>query len=485
MFFTNSESVRTITVDWDAESPAGSRFAEDGVDYATSSGSLSFAAGQDSTSFTVASLSDTFCESDERFRVRLSNPGHADLAADAVAWATITDVDCTPQDASIGDSTFAESAGTVTFTVSLTEPWPADDVTLRWATEECVLDVVLCPHPATEGEDYVGASGPVTIPAGAVSAPISVELLDDGVDEFAEYFWVRLSDPPDGFTVLPGETHPGPVGIGQISEDDADLPVLEFETDSPELVEGATFAFEVAVIGESARTIAVDWDTVTSSGSAYATGDVDYRGDSGRLSIRAGRRSARFTVASIADTQCEPDGAVRRASEQSQPCRSPRRRRGVGHHHRRRLRSSRSATVLRFPAGDQCRWNLRGQSGLHAPGDRLHQRRHRHCQRRARQSLRFEFDVHGNCATLGAGHSGRAGTPRRGPRLVRLRQRAVVAADENGMDRESRVTAGDRHLGPRCCARGLQDRVPSHRTRLRLHRRYRSMRHRHNEPNVS
>ena len=303
----NSDSVRTITVDWVAESPAGSRFAEDGVDYATSSGSLSFAAGQDSASFTVASLSDTFCESDERFRVRLSNPRHADLAADAVAWATITDVDCTPQDASIGDSIFAESAGTVTFTVSLTEPWPADDVTLSWATEECAPAAVLCPHPATEGEDYVGASGPVTIPAGAVSAPISVELLDDGVDEFAEYFWVRLSDPPDGFTVLPGETHPGPVGIGQISEDDADLPVLEFETDSLELVEGGTFAFEVAVIGESARTIAVDWDTVTSSGLAYAIGDVDYRGDSGRLSIRAGRRSARFTVASIADTQCEPD----------------------------------------------------------------------------------------------------------------------------------------------------------------------------------
>ena len=303
----NSGSVRTITVDWVAESPAGSRFAEDGVDYATSSGSLSFAAGQSSASFTVASLSDAFCESDERFRVRLSNPGHADLAADAVAWATITDVDCTPQDASIGDSTFAESAGTVTFTVSLTEPWPADDVTLSWATEECAPAAVLCPHPATEGEDYVGARGSVTIPAGAVSAPISVELLDDGVDEFAEYFWVRLSDPPDGFTLPPGETHPGPVGIGQISEDDADLPVLEFETDSLELVEGATFAFEVAVIGESARTIAVDWDTVTSSGLAYAIGDVDYRGDSGRLSIRAGRRSARFTVASIADTRCEPD----------------------------------------------------------------------------------------------------------------------------------------------------------------------------------
>ena len=303
----NSVSVRTITVDWVAESPAGSRFAEDGVDYATSSGSLSFAAGQDSASFTVASLSDAFCESDERFRVRLSNPRHADLAADAVAWATITDVDCTPQDASIGDSIFAESAGTVTFTVSLTEPWPADDVTLSWATEECAPAAVLCPHPATEGEDYVGANGSVTIPAGAVSAPISVELLDDGVDEFAEYFWVRLSDPPDGFTLPPGETHPGPVGIGQISEDDADLPVLEFETDSLELVEGGTFAFEVAVIGESARTIAVDWDTVTSIGLAYAIGDVDYRGGSGRLSIRAGRRSARFTVASIADTQCEPD----------------------------------------------------------------------------------------------------------------------------------------------------------------------------------
>ena len=303
----NSVSVRTITVDWVAESPAGSRFAEDGVDYATSSGSLSFAAGQDSARFTVASLSDAFCESDERFRVRLSNASHADLAADAVAWATITDADCTPQDASIGDSIFAESAGTVTFTVSLTEPWPADDVTLSWATEECARAAVLCPHPATEGEDYVGASGSVTIPAGAVSAPISVELLDDGVDEFAEYFWVRLSDPPDGFTLLPGETHPGPVGIGQISEDDADLPVLEFEADSLELVEGWTFAFEVAVIGESARTIAVDWDTVTSIGLAYAIGDVDYRGDSGRLSILAGRRSARFTVASIADTRCEPD----------------------------------------------------------------------------------------------------------------------------------------------------------------------------------
>ena len=86
-------SDRPVTVDWATESGDASTATED-VDYSSTGGTLTFSPGQTTASFTVTSLNDAEPESDETFRVQLSNPRNALLARpESFATATIIDDD--------------------------------------------------------------------------------------------------------------------------------------------------------------------------------------------------------------------------------------------------------------------------------------------------------------------------------------------------------------------------------------------------------
>ena len=86
-------SDREVTVDW-ATGSGGFSTATENVDYASKSGTLTFIPGQTTASFTVMTINDSSPESDETFRVRLSNPRNALLARpEAFATATIDDDD--------------------------------------------------------------------------------------------------------------------------------------------------------------------------------------------------------------------------------------------------------------------------------------------------------------------------------------------------------------------------------------------------------
>ena len=86
-------SDREVTVDWATDS-GGFSTAKENVGYASKSGTLTFIPGQTTASFTVMTINDASPESDETFRVRLSNPRNALLARpETFATATINDDD--------------------------------------------------------------------------------------------------------------------------------------------------------------------------------------------------------------------------------------------------------------------------------------------------------------------------------------------------------------------------------------------------------
>ena len=79
-----------------------------------------------------------------------------------------------------------ENAGTVTLTVTLSNPMP-DVVTVNYATSD---------NTAVAGTDYTASSGTVTFPAGVTSQTIGVGIIDNGsYTDQAVYFTVTLSNP--------------------------------------------------------------------------------------------------------------------------------------------------------------------------------------------------------------------------------------------------------------------------------------------------
>ena len=174
----------TVTIDYatsDATATAGS-------DYTATSGTLSFATGETSKTFSVSVINDLTDELNETVNLALSNPtGGATLGTPNSAILTIVDDD-PPASLSISDATQAEGnsgTSTITFTVSLT-PASALTAMVNYATSD---------GTATAGSDYVTNSGTLTFAPGVTSQTVSVTINGDTTTEQNETFFVNLTSP--------------------------------------------------------------------------------------------------------------------------------------------------------------------------------------------------------------------------------------------------------------------------------------------------
>ena len=178
-----------------------------GSDYTATSGTLTFAAGETSTTVTVAVLDDAIFENPEAFTVELSDPSTGLTIADGVGEGDIIDTPDAPT-VSISDGVPSPAVegthGTITFTVTLSNA--ADHpLTVSYATVN---------GTALAGSDYTATSGTLTFAAGETSTTVIVAVLNDAIFENPEAFTVELSDPSTGLTIDDG------IGEGQIQDDD-------------------------------------------------------------------------------------------------------------------------------------------------------------------------------------------------------------------------------------------------------------------------
>jgi hypothetical protein len=110
----------------------------------------------------------------------------------------------------INDVSAAEgNSGTTAFTFGfgLSQPAGAGGVTIQYATAN---------GTATAGSDYVAASGTVTIPQGATSATVTIDVLGDTATEPDETFFVNIVS-ATGANVSDGQ------GLGTILNDDVNV----------------------------------------------------------------------------------------------------------------------------------------------------------------------------------------------------------------------------------------------------------------------
>lgn len=275
-------STTAATIDY-ATSNGG---ASAGSDYTTSSGTLNFAAGQTSATFSVPILDDSLIEGNETFTVALSNPtGGATLAAVSSATATIADVEGGSFSLSAGTYGTTETAGSLAITVNRSAG-NTTAATVQYATSN---------GSATAGADYTATSGTLSFAAGQTSANVSVPILDDAAIEGAETFDFSLSNPTGGATL-------GAPSIATATIADAESGSFSLDSATYNIGEnGGSLA--VTVNRTAGTTSAASVSYATSNGSASA--GSDFTATTGTLNFAAGQTSASFSVPILEDALVE------------------------------------------------------------------------------------------------------------------------------------------------------------------------------------
>jgi glucose/arabinose dehydrogenase len=293
----DAPSGKPVTVDF-ATSDGSAHQPED---YASRTGTLTFAPGETSRRIDVSVAGDTRHENDETVAVGLSNPANGTLGT-SQALGTIHDDD--PQPAlSIADASVTEGdtgATEVQLVVSLSAA-SGLPVSVEYATSD---------GSAVAPADYTAASGTLTFAPGVTARTVDVAVIGDTLDEGDETFTLELEAPS-------GATLQDAAATATIQDDDA-LPAVSVGAASvaeggsgvlaspvaPSLERAATglvFAIELPVA--AATPVSVHF--ATADGTARAP--ADYQATSGDVTFAPGQTLKTVTVPVSDDQIDEPD----------------------------------------------------------------------------------------------------------------------------------------------------------------------------------
>ena len=292
----------TITVNLSAASASDvsipftvSGTATDGSDFSITTSPITITAGQTSADVTVTVTDDMDVESTETVIVTLGTPTGATLAGTTSQTISITDNDmaaATPTVSISGaDQTVSEDAGTVNVTVTLSAA-SASDVSIPFTVS----------GTATDGSDFTATTSPVTIAAGATSATVAVNVIDDTVVESAETVVVTLGT-PTGAT-LAGTT----AQTITINDNDVVTPVtptVNFTAATQSGIESiGTLTINATLSAAATSAVTVPF---TVSGTAA---DSDFSISASPITFAAGETSASVTINVVDDTIDEGNETV-------------------------------------------------------------------------------------------------------------------------------------------------------------------------------
>lgn len=161
-----------------------------GSDYTASSGTLSFADGETSKTFTIPLLDDAIVEAAETINITLSSPTGGSLGSPATGVVTLTSDDVGGV-IDFQDATFATTEGT-TATITAVRSGGSAEVSVNYATSD---------GSAVAGSDYTAASGTLNFGAGETVKTFTVAVTDDAVVESNETVNLTLSGAGGGATL--------------------------------------------------------------------------------------------------------------------------------------------------------------------------------------------------------------------------------------------------------------------------------------------
>ena len=169
-----------------------------GVDYTTTSGTLSFASGVTNQTFSVPICDDVLSEGSETVNLALTSPTGGVLGTPNTAVLTITDNDGQPTlQFSSATNSVGEGGGTITLTVTRTGA-VGNVVSVDYATAG---GAATSGGSCTAGVDFIAASGSLSFAAGVTSQTFNVTICDDSVFESSENFTATLSNAGGGAAI--------------------------------------------------------------------------------------------------------------------------------------------------------------------------------------------------------------------------------------------------------------------------------------------
>ncbi len=286
-------SYQATTVDY-ATTTTGTATA--GTDFTATSGTLSFAIGETSQTFTVSVAGDTNDEgASETVVVQLSNATTGTNIATATGTGTIMDND--PK-FSVDSPTVTEGdSGSVNLTFEVTlDSTGISQYTVDYASSDGST------NGATAGTDYTAVSGTLTFSPGVTSRTIAVSVTGDMTNELNETVVLTLSNPSSGTAIATAS------GTGTITDNDTP----GFSINSPSVAEGdsstTNLTFTVTLRPAPAATATVTWAEGT---GGTATSGTDYTAiTGGTLTFAAGTTTQTITVTVTGDTTHEADETV-------------------------------------------------------------------------------------------------------------------------------------------------------------------------------
>jgi Calx-beta domain/FG-GAP-like repeat len=283
----SAASSKTVTVGYNTfGSTAGSN-----VDFQRAAGRLVLAPGTTTQTVTVQVNGDTTDEFDEVFGVDLTLPLNATLSR-ARATGAILDNDPPPHlsinDVSVTEGNASVAAATLTATLTQVSGKP---ITVQYATAD---------GSAVAGNDYVSKSGTLTIPAGSLSASVSVNVNGDSVFETDESFTVNLSNPSNAII----DKAQGSIVI----TNDDPQPTINAEDISVSEGQAGTTSmdFKVRLSNASYQSITVNYATADGSANAGS----DYVATTGTVTFAPGVTENTVTVPVNGDAIAEQNESL-------------------------------------------------------------------------------------------------------------------------------------------------------------------------------
>jgi hypothetical protein len=183
---------------------------------------------------------------------------------------------------------FEGNTGSVngTFTVTLSHASNVD-VTVHYATED---------GTAVAGSDYIAGSGTVVIPAGQISAPITIAVLGDRLpEEPNETFAVKLSDTTNAAIAY------SKAG-GVIVDDEPLISISDVSKSEGTKNKTTQFTFTVTLSLPYDQPVTVSFQTVNGTAT---TGDNDYVAKAGTLTFAPGETTKTITIDVTGDNKKE------------------------------------------------------------------------------------------------------------------------------------------------------------------------------------